>query len=137
MSSDAAPLVDVRDLVRLVGQGAFQRGREYARDAAVSEIEWDEESGLLSSTVRGSLENPYRCHIELAPARDGYHRPVSGNCSCAVGANCKHVAATLLEGNTIHLREPITSIAGVSRGSDLVKPVEPVVVPNWKEFYLY
>jgi len=133
MSSDAAPLVDVRDLVRLVGQGAFQRGREYARDAAVSEIEWDEESGLLSSTVRGSLENPYRCHIELAPARDGYHRPVSGNCSCAVGANCKHVAATLLEGNTIHLREPITSIAGVSRGSDLVKPVEPVVVPNWKE----
>jgi len=136
MSSDAAPLVDVRDLVRLVGQGAFQRGREYARDGAVSEIEWDEESGLLSSTVRGSLEHPYRCHIELAPARDGYHRPVSGNCSCAVGANCKHVAATLLEGNTIHLREPITSIAGVSRGSDLAKKPETTVVspvaPDWK-----
>ena len=27
MSADAAPLVDVRDMVRLVGQGAFQRGR--------------------------------------------------------------------------------------------------------------
>ena len=135
MSSDAAPLVDVRDLVRLVGQGAFQRGREYARDGAVSEIEWDDESGLLSSTVRGSLEHPYRCHIELAPARDGYHRPVSGNCSCAVGANCKHVAATLLEGNTIHLREPITSIAGVSRGSDLAKKAEapsPAPSPDWK-----
>jgi len=134
MSSDAAPLVDVRDLVRLVGQGAFQRGREYARDGAVSEIEWDEESGLLSSTVRGTLEHPYRCHIELAPARDGYHRPISGNCSCAVGANCKHVAATLLEGNTIHLREPITSIAGVTRGSDLVKTpvVETPVAPDWK-----
>jgi len=135
MSSDAAPLVDVRDLVRLVGQGAFQRGREYARDGAVSEIEWDEESGLLSSTVRGSLEHPYRCHIELAPARDGYHRPVSGNCSCAVAANCKHVAATLLEGNTIHLREPITSIAGVTRGSDLAKKAETpaaVAVADWK-----
>jgi superfamily II DNA or RNA helicase len=137
MSSDAAPLVDVRDLVRLVGQGAFQRGREYARDAAVSEIDWDEESGLLSSTVRGSLENPYRCHIELAAARDGYHRPVSGNCSCAVGSNCKHVAATLLECNTIHLREPITSIAGVSRGSDLAKKAEPAEaaaapVVDWK-----
>ncbi|WP_411698743.1 SNF2-related protein, partial [Conyzicola sp.] len=134
MSSDAAPLVDVRDLVRLVGQGAFQRGREYARDDAVSEIEWDEESGLLSSTVRGSLENPYRCHIELAPARDGYHRPVSGNCSCAVGANCKHVAATLLQCNTIHLREPLTSIAGVTRGSDLATkavPAAPAVV-DWK-----
>ncbi|GAB3606515.1 DEAD/DEAH box helicase [Conyzicola nivalis] len=134
MSSDAAPLVDVRDLVRLVGQGAFQRGREYARDGAVSEIDWDEESGLLSSTVRGSLENPYRCHVELAPARDGYHRPVSGNCSCAVGSNCKHVAATLLECNTVHLREPITSIAGVSRGSDLAKKPEPIAaaVSDWK-----
>jgi superfamily II DNA or RNA helicase len=134
MSSDAAPLVDVRDLVRLVGQAAFQRGREYARDGAVSEIEWDDESGLLSSTVRGTLEHPYRCHIELAPARDGYHRPVSGNCSCAVGANCKHVAATLLEGNTIHLREPITSIAGVGRGSDLAKRAVAVAAPaaDWK-----
>jgi len=139
MSSDAAPLVDVRDLVRLVGQGAFQRGREYARDGAVSEIEWHEESGLLSSTVRGSLDHPYRCHIELAPARDGYHRPVSGNCSCAVGADCKHVAATLLEANTIHLREPITSISGVTRGSDLTmarsSTVEPAVepaAPDWK-----
>ena len=138
MSSDAAPLVDVRDLVRLVGQGAFQRGREYARDGAVSEIDWDEETGLLSSTVRGSVAYPYRCHIELAPARDGYHRPVSGNCSCPVGANCKHVAATLLECNTIHLREPVTSITGVSRGSDLAnadlaKTAETPTAPlDWK-----
>ena len=121
---DAAPLVDVRDLVRLVGQGAFQRGREYARDSAVSEVEWDPETGLLSSTVRGSDENVYRCHIELAPARDGYHRPVSGNCSCPVAADCKHVAATLLECNTIHLRGAGAGVAvgieGVQRGSDLV-----------------
>ncbi|GAB2459163.1 superfamily II DNA or RNA helicase [Conyzicola lurida] len=125
MPSELAPLVDVRDMVRLVGQSAFQRGREYARDGAVSEIDWDDESGLLSSTVRGSAENPYRCHIELAPARDGYHRPVSGNCSCPLMANCKHVAATLVECNTIHLREPARSSTkaseGLQRGSDLAK----------------
>jgi superfamily II DNA or RNA helicase len=140
MPADLAPLVDVRDIVRLVGQGPFQRGREYARDAGVSEIDWDEESGLLSSSVRGSAEHPYRCHIELAPARDGYHRPVSGNCSCPVGSGCKHVAATLLECNTIHLREPVASSAlgagGVRRGSDLVAapvPVpEPEPEPDWK-----
>ena len=129
---DAAPLVDVRDMVRLVGQGSFQRGREYARDAAVSEIEWDDETGLLSSTVRGSGENVYRCHIELAPARDGYHRPVSGNCSCPVAADCKHVAATLLECNTINLRATGagsasglgvgvgSGVGGVQRASQLV-----------------
>jgi superfamily II DNA or RNA helicase len=143
MPADLAPLVDVRDIVRLVGQGAFQRGREYARDAAVSEIDWDAESGLLSSTVRGSLEHPYRCHIELAPARDGYHRPMSGNCSCPLMADCKHVAATLLECNTIHLREPVSSRAlgagGVTRGSDLVTKgvatdavTAPPVRPDWK-----
>ena len=139
---DAAPLVDVRDMVRLVGQGSFQRGREYARDGAVSEIEWEQETGLLSSTVRGSADSVYRCHIELAPARDGYHRPVSGNCSCFVGADCKHVAATLLECNTIHLRGAgtgaETAIPGVQRGSELVSarhipsttaPQEPA---DWK-----
>jgi superfamily II DNA or RNA helicase len=143
MPADLAPLVDVRDIVRLVGQGSFQRGREYARDAAVSEIDWDAESGLLSSTVRGSAEHPYRCHIELAPARDGYHRPVSGNCSCPLMANCKHVAATLLECNTIHLREPRASGAlgagGVTGGSDPALSRQaradapaPPAKPDWK-----
>jgi superfamily II DNA or RNA helicase len=141
MPVDHAPLVDVRDIVRLVGQGSFQRGREYARDSAVSEIEWDAESGLLSSTVRGSAADPYRCHIELAPARDGYHRPVSGNCSCPVAADCKHVAATLLEANTVHLREPLASSAlgagGVRRGTDLAAqtvepPAAPEAPPHWK-----
>jgi superfamily II DNA or RNA helicase len=128
MPADLAPLVDVRDIVRLVGQGGFQRGREYARDGMVSEIDWDAESGLLSSTVRGSAEHPYRCHIELAPARDGYHRPTSGNCSCPLLGDCKHVAATLLECNTIHLREALPTPASLAAPP----PREPAAPPHWK-----
>ena len=104
MSSPVAPLVDARDIIRLVGPGSYQRGLVYTRAGAVTEIDWDPETGLLSSTVRGSQAEPYRCHIELAPTRGGFERPVSGNCSCPVARDCKHVAATLLECNAINLR---------------------------------
>jgi len=136
MTSPALPLVDARDIMRLVGQGAYQRGLGYSKGGAVSEIEWDPETGLMSSTVQGTGPDPYRCHLELAPAKGAYQRPVSGNCSCPMLRDCKHVAATLLECNAAQLRDT-GSADGVGRASDLVKtppkPPEPrLPLPAWK-----
>ena len=136
MQADAPPLVDVRDIIRLVGQSAFERGRIYAKSGAVTEIEWDPLSGLLSSTVAGSVESVYRCHIELAPARDGYHKPTSANCSCFVGSDCKHVAATLSQCNAAHLQK--FGHGTIQKASDLSSTAAasstPVTVapPDWK-----
>jgi superfamily II DNA or RNA helicase len=134
MSPDAPPLVDARDIVRLVGPAAYQRALSYAKGGAVTEIQWDADSGLLSSTVRGSSALPYRCHIELAPGRAGFERPVSGNCSCPMMRDCKHVAATLLECNAANVK------SSGQRASDLVttKPepqaevVPEPVLTGWK-----
>ena len=126
MTSRALPLVDARDIMRLVGQGAYQRGLGYSKGGAVTEIDWDPETGLMSSTVQGTGVDPYRCHLELAPAKGGYQRPVSGNCSCPMLRNCKHVAATLLECNAAQLRDAGGSTTpGVGRASDLVKAAAP------------
>jgi superfamily II DNA or RNA helicase len=126
MTSPALPLVDARDIMRLVGQGAYQRGLGYSKGGAVSEIEWDPETGLMSSTVQGTGPDPYRCHLELAPAKGDYQRPVSGNCSCPMLRDCKHVAATLLECNAAQLRDTgSTGAPGVGRASDLVRTAPP------------
>ena len=130
MATDAPPLVDVRDIIRLVGQAAFERGRAYSKGGAVTDIDWDPSFGMLSSSVAGSGDNVYRCHIVIAPARDGYHKPSSGSCSCPIGGDCKHVAATIMACNSAHLQE--FGNGTIVRGSDL-KP-EPVAVkpPDWK-----
>ena len=129
MPVDVPPLVDMRDIIRLAGQSAYDRGREYSRNGMVSEVDWDPDSGLLSSTVRGSGVNVYRCHLELAPARDGYHKPMSGNCSCPMVFDCKHVAATLLECNRIHLQQ--NGEGALQRGSDLATVT--IAEPDWKK----
>ncbi|MET0990125.1 MAG: SNF2-related protein, partial [Glaciihabitans sp.] len=104
MPSDAPPLVDVDDIVHLVGSASFQRARGYARGGAVSDIDWEESSGTLTSKVKGGSPRPYRSRITLTPTTDGMHRPVSSACSCPVSGNCKHVAATLLESNATHVQ---------------------------------
>jgi superfamily II DNA or RNA helicase len=105
MSSAAAPLVDVGEIIRLVGPGAFQRAQDYARHGAVVETHWDADARILTGTVRGTRASPYNCSILLAPATGEFSRPTSSMCSCPVDVDCKHVAATLLVSNTAHVRE--------------------------------
>ena len=105
MPSDAPPLVDVSDIIRLVGQASFQRARGYARGGAVADFDWDAASTVINSSVQGNYPSPYRCRITLATAKDGFYRPVSSSCTCPVSSNCKHVAATILVSNETHLKQ--------------------------------
>jgi superfamily II DNA or RNA helicase len=57
---------------------------------AVEQIRWID--GALVASVRGTRPEPYTVEIRF---EDG--RPI-GHCSCPVGYDCKHVAATLLAG---------------------------------------
>ncbi|HEY8912935.1 DEAD/DEAH box helicase [Lacisediminihabitans sp.] len=104
MPSEAAPLVDVSDIIRLVGTNAFQRGQGYARLGAVVETHWDAEAGILTGTVRGTRPHPYQCSVLLAPTPGGRLRPTSSICSCPVDVDCKHVAAALLVNNAAQVR---------------------------------
>jgi len=99
---DAAPMVDIADIQRLVGPASFQRGLAYARGGCVISVGWNPETRILGGTVSGSEAKPYRCSA-LISATTG--KPTGGLCSCPVGFDCKHVAALLLHSNTTTLKQ--------------------------------
>ncbi|MGO4690770.1 DEAD/DEAH box helicase [Glaciibacter sp. 2TAF33] len=125
MSSDAFPLVDMGDIIRLVGKASFDRAQAYARNGAVTALEWDAGEGVLRATVQGSEPRPYHCEIELHATRNGYSKPVDSTCTCPMDWDCKHVAATLLSSNAAHLKQA----AGVGGGRP---PTETARAPEWK-----
>mgnify|MGYP001226933989 CR=1 FL=1 len=135
MSLDDFPLVDIGDIVRLVGPTSFQRGRLYSRNGSVEAVIWDREAGTLTGTVQGTSRDPYLCRITLSPAGSPLRRPLNSSCTCPVSVDCKHVAATLLEANSIAIQD--ADDARLQRASDLraaarkpvasTTPVEPVV----------
>jgi hypothetical protein len=104
MSPAAAPLVDVTDIIRLVGNAAFNRATAYARTGAVTAIDWDDESRSLTAEVHGTSPRPYRCRVSLAPARKDFSRPTSSSCTCPMHLDCKHVAAALLASNALAVK---------------------------------
>ncbi|MEF2977713.1 DEAD/DEAH box helicase [Subtercola sp. YIM 133946] len=120
MSSDAYPLVDVADIVRLVGRAAFERGREYSRDDDVRDVLWNSESLLLEGVVQGSGAQPYHCRITLTERGGRMRVETDAYCSCPVSLNCKHVAATLLAGNARHLLDD--EVDGLTPARDVVAP---------------
>ncbi len=93
-------MVDVTDVIRVVGGAAFQRGQTYAKDGAVSSLAWDADAKILTGRVRGSAPSDYRTKLRLGVKGDGRFRPLENFCSCPIGADCKHVAATALQSNT-------------------------------------
>jgi superfamily II DNA or RNA helicase len=98
--SMAVPLVDAVDVIRLVGPRAFNRAKEYVRDAAVLTTEWHPADERLEGTVQGAESTPYQVVVDLRATRGEYSRPVRSRCTCPIGGDCKHVAATLLQSNS-------------------------------------
>lgn len=84
------------EIRRVVGGGAFERGRAYAVQHRATVEGWDAVSGLLDGRVRGSSSAVYRTEVRLTPHPDGGRRIASTICSCPIGGDCKHVVALLL-----------------------------------------
>ncbi|MCU1545977.1 MAG: hypothetical protein JWP30_1077 [Homoserinimonas sp.] len=116
------PLVDASEIIRLVGEASFSRGRSYARTDAVAEVTWDAYSSRLTGIVHGTGASPYRCRVDLVPTRKGFSLPTSSYCTCPVGSDCKHVAATILASNAKHVMSPQPSTAPVAAGVSQVQP---------------
>jgi len=93
-------MVDAVEILRLVGQGPFERGRVYAKNGAVQFTSWDAGTRVLSGEVLGTEPVPYLCSIVLSPAVAKATRPERSTCTCPMAFDCKHVAATLLFSNT-------------------------------------
>ena len=117
------PLVDVTDIIRVVGGTAFQRGQSYAKGGAVESLDWDAPGNVLRARVRGHANTPYSTMLVLDAKRQGDYRLADNHCSCPVGYDCKHVAAAALQSNIEHL---------IGR-QELRSASETPVVPAWQQ----
>jgi len=66
------------------------KGHELFEQGRVNSLELDDERGLLSANVRGEDRIPLQAEVVF----DGEH-DISNHCSCPMGSDCKHVAASL------------------------------------------
>ncbi|AWB94789.1 DNA/RNA helicase [Agromyces badenianii] len=105
MTVDTYPFVEELAIARFVGPLNLSRGRTAERAGAVVSLMWDPAHFRLSADVRGTAPEPYRSNVKLDFGMPGRATILAGACTCPVGRNCKHVAATLLAAAERHRRE--------------------------------
>ncbi|MDD1615661.1 MAG: SNF2-related protein [Methylococcaceae bacterium NSP1-2] len=79
--------------------GTYERGRDYYAKGRVLNLTIVNKGVLfvqLSATVKGNDVIPYKQNIRITWRADYSSATIMGNCSCAVGYNCKHVVAACL-----------------------------------------
>jgi superfamily II DNA or RNA helicase len=80
------------DIRRQFDPGTFARGEDYARRDLV--IELDRDVNKIYGEVQGSGVKRYQQTIRVKSGKNGVQ--FSGDCSCPMSHNCKHVVAVLL-----------------------------------------
>ncbi len=89
---------DEATLARMVGVETFRRGRRYADEGAVLDVEVDHDCCGAVGDVSGSGPVPYETKVAVRWAADGSLKTFTGRCSCPVQVNCKHAVAVVLAG---------------------------------------
>ncbi|AMB59144.1 DEAD/DEAH box helicase [Microterricola viridarii] len=111
MLAPTYPLVDVGDIIRLVGRGLYERGRGRARDGSVSAVVWDEPSETLSGVVTDAGTDPFNVTVSIEPTTRGFGTPFASGCGCPLSGDCAHVAAVILNANAEAARRKTTEPA--------------------------
>ena len=93
-------------IIRRVGRGAFRRGLDYARKGRVRGIGVAGNGDIISAQSKGSGTHIYQTMVFRKQHDQRSPEAWAGNCSCPVGANCKHVAALLITARSLAQEEP-------------------------------
>ncbi len=85
-----------QDINRHLQQTYVSRGRSYYNQGRVHNLETLDDGEQITASVAGSGRRIYQVIVNLHYHPEGtVLLKVRGHCSCPVGYNCKHVAATL------------------------------------------
>ncbi len=128
VSDGPLPEIPEREVRRVVGGGAFERGRDYQRQNRVVRLEWFPDDFRLRATVQGSVGNRYQCDVTLLERASGDLVVSENRCTCPVGWDCKHVAATLLHCNAGRGARRAAS----SAAHQAPTARRPIPVPAWQ-----
>ena len=89
-------IVSKEEIADFVSRSVFEKGRAYQAQGRVAALRISDDAMYVTSKVRGPGYENYAVEITLELGNDGLEE-IAGDCTCPVGYNCKHVAATLLE----------------------------------------
>ncbi len=112
--------ISENDLRNYMSTNDYMRGRAYYRTGRVVQCLIQKESDkelVLCGLVRGSNYRNYAQSVKIINSNRVH---ISGNCSCSVGHNCKHVVAVCVQYIQKH-----------SAGSSLVSFKQPSLLDSW------
>ena len=104
------------DIQRYFDADTYKRGFAYARAGDVLESFWDDD-GSLVARVQGSKRYPYEVSVKVLQ-NSSKNIVFRTECSCPVGAKCKHAVAALV--NALH-RQVSTSTKQANFGNETYK----------------
>ena len=96
--------VTLDDIRRAVTPAAFLAGQAYQSRRRVEEARLDPDGVKAQGRVLGSGGARYRQTIHILTDRTG-RQAISGECTCPVGYNCKHVGAVMIQLHTQQRQE--------------------------------
>ena len=118
--------LEIEDLVDIFGETYVARGINYEKKGMVydSHIIEENDGSQIVATVRGSGTYVYQTTIFINHEQS----LVSGNCSCPIGFNCKHVIAVLVK----HINQQSVIEVNNSQIDQKTVPLHrDFIVDNW------
>ena len=112
VATPRSPWFQTNSLQAQCDKGAWSRGLGLFSRADVVRIQITPQaagSWAIEGQVQGSLPEPYDVSVELVLAPNGQVKHWSGDCSCPVGADCKHAVALTLEAAQLNPSDGATS----------------------------
>ena len=79
-----------------VDSRSFTRGKAYAEDGKVLDLDWVTPGVSLEGSVEGSRDEVYDTSAEIIRATDGSPESIDGFCTCPVRQRCKHMVALVM-----------------------------------------
>ncbi len=128
------PSLTDSEIIRATGRSAFHNGGDYAAVGRVRHVTISEDGSVVEAETQGSARRPYSQHVVLR-RRVGSALEIRGTCTCPVGFNCKHIAATLIAARR-KAQESGTALVAVStpapRGRAVsADPPMPLELGRW------
>ncbi len=108
-------MITDNDILDAVGQNAYAAGLSYYRRGRVELVREVQRQPRITARVMGRA-GAYRQSIKLALGKTN-ETFISGECSCPIGLNCKHVAAALFH--------YVTEIQGETQVQSLIQGNRP------------
>ncbi|MDI3331601.1 MAG: SNF2-related protein [Micrococcus sp.] len=151
MTASTLPYVADQDIAALVGSAAAGKGKAYARQGAVSALQWDvpaqagaNSPATLTASVQGNDPLPYETYVLLVPGRptsspDALEawRPLRGGCTCPVRNDCKHAAALLYAATEEAMRRHWRPQVARAVPEGMPDPDAAPPVQGWGEVHRY